>query len=133
MDPATIDTLRGPVGDRIFAGLPARYDADAALRAQTTLRGLGYPGDLVAAALTQWELRTAATAKFGAAASDLFFTRDGLEQSTRALVADLHAERLAGAGVQAVWDLGCGIGGDAMAFDTVTSIVSLVRKHQAGA
>jgi predicted RNA methylase len=54
--------------------------------------------------------------KFGAAASAMFFTRTGLEQATRGLVARRRAERLAGAGAQRVADLGCGIGADALAF-----------------
>ncbi|HET9649183.1 MAG TPA: class I SAM-dependent methyltransferase, partial [Microlunatus sp.] len=44
------------------------------------------------------------------------FTRDGLEQATRPVVAAHHAARLLAGGVERVVDLGCGIGADAMAF-----------------
>ena len=46
----------------------------------------------------------------------MFFTRDGLEQATRPVVADQHAQRFVAAGVRRVVDLGCGIGSDALAF-----------------
>src|SRR5215213_7902025 len=48
-----------------------------------------------AAALTQVALRRKAAAKFGADADRMFFTRAGLEQATRRVVADLRAARLA--------------------------------------
>ncbi|MGB5937491.1 MAG: class I SAM-dependent methyltransferase [Ornithinimicrobium sp.] len=128
MDAAMVSRLAGPEGAEVFAHLPADYDPDAALRANTRLRSLGYPVEVIAAALSQWELRHRARPKFGPEAAQMFFTRDGLEQSTRDPVADLHARRLASAGVRHVWDLGCGIGGDALAFRrhgmTVTAIES---------
>ncbi|MGB3376202.1 MAG: class I SAM-dependent methyltransferase, partial [Microbacterium sp.] len=43
-------------------------------------------------------------------------TRAGLEQATRLNVATLHAVRMRQAGITAVSDLGCGIGGDSLAF-----------------
>ncbi len=116
MDAAMVRRLSGPDGSEIFAHLTADYSSDAALVASTRLRAAGYPVELIAAALNQWELRHRARVKFGPEASQLLFTRDGLEQSTRVVVADLHAERFASAGVGHVWDLGCGIGGDALAF-----------------
>jgi hypothetical protein len=75
-----------------------------------------YGPDLAAAALIQASLRRQASAKFGNAAADLFFTRAGLEQATRPEVADHHASRFLQAGVRRVIDLGCGIGSDSMAF-----------------
>jgi SAM-dependent methyltransferase len=45
----------------------------------------------------------------------MFFTRAGLEQATRAVVADRRAARLAAAGVTTLADLGCGLGSDALA------------------
>ena len=45
----------------------------------------------------------------------MLFTEAGLEQATRLKVAALHAGRFARAGVEHVADLGCGIGGDALA------------------
>lgn len=116
MDAAAIDALSGQVGVDLFAELPTAYDPAQIFAVDARLRSLGYPAELIAAALTQWELRDRAAEKFGPAAQAMFFTRDGLEQSTRAQVADLHAERFAEAGARRVWDLGCGIGGDTSAF-----------------
>lgn len=69
-----------------------------------------------AAALTQVQLRHRAVAKFGEQAVRMYFTPDGLEQSTRPRVADHRAARLAAAEPSSVIDLGCGIGGDLVAF-----------------
>ncbi|MXQ60602.1 methyltransferase domain-containing protein [Streptomyces sp. XHT-2] len=75
-----------------------------------------HPAELVSAALGQARLRQRAVAKFGAEdASRMFFTPNGVEQSTRRSVAAYRAERLRAAGVRSVADLCCGIGGDAIA------------------
>ncbi|MGW1166613.1 class I SAM-dependent methyltransferase [Streptomyces sp. NPDC002550] len=76
-----------------------------------------HPAELVSAALGQARLRQRAAAKFGAAdAGRMFFTPNGVEQSTRTSVATYRAQRLRGLGVTSVADLCCGIGGDAIAF-----------------
>jgi SAM-dependent methyltransferase len=72
--------------------------------------------DRVAAALTQAVLRRKATAKLGEEARRMYFTTDGLEQATRAAVAAHRAARLGAASTGSVIDLGCGIGGDLVAF-----------------
>lgn len=75
-----------------------------------------HPAELVSAALGQARLRQRAVAKFGAQdAARMFFTPNGVEQSTRASVAAYRARRLKEAGVTSVADLCCGIGGDAIA------------------
>ncbi|MER6038385.1 MULTISPECIES: methyltransferase domain-containing protein [unclassified Streptomyces] len=75
-----------------------------------------HPAELVSAALGQARLRQRAVAKFGAEdAGRMFFTPNGVEQSTRASVAAYRAERMKGLGVTSVADLCCGIGGDAIA------------------
>ncbi|MFE1386551.1 methyltransferase domain-containing protein [Streptomyces albogriseolus] len=75
-----------------------------------------HPAELVSAALRQARLRQRAVAKFGAEdAARMFFTPNGVEQSTRRGVAAYRAERLRAAGVRSVADLCCGIGGDAIA------------------
>lgn len=75
-----------------------------------------HPAELVSAALAQARLRQRAAAKFGDADADrMFFTPNGVEQSTRASVASYRAERLRSLGVTSVADLCCGIGGDAIA------------------
>ncbi|WP_330264965.1 THUMP-like domain-containing protein [Streptomyces griseorubiginosus] len=75
-----------------------------------------HPAELVSAALGQARLRQRAVAKFGAEdAGRMFFTPNGVEQSTRASVAAYRAERFRALGVRSVADLCCGIGGDAIA------------------
>ena len=70
---------------------------------------------LVAAALEQHELRERAAAKFPDS-HRLWFTREGLEQATSGVIATHRAERFAG--VPAIADLCCGIGGDLIALAT---------------
>ncbi|MFJ5261415.1 methyltransferase domain-containing protein [Streptomyces sp. NPDC088387] len=75
-----------------------------------------HPAELVSAALGQARLRQRAAVKFGAEdASRMFFTPNGVEQSTRATVATYRARRFQEHGVRSVADLCCGIGGDAIA------------------
>ncbi len=85
--------------------------ADRALALSASLRR-GYPAELVAAALTQQALRTAARAKFSRA-DQMLFTRAGLEQASSEVTARHAAARFAGARVVA--DLCCGIGGNLVA------------------
>ena len=85
------------------------------LVAAAGLRSRGVAPALASAALTQADLRRRAGAKFGPGAATMFFTRAGLEQATRAVVADRRAARLRAAGVDTLADLGCGLGADALA------------------
>ncbi len=114
MTPELLAALRAPAGTVALAAATLVGDADPLFGAQT-LRDDGIPADLAAAALTQVKLRHRARAKFGPDADRMFFTRDGLEQATRATVADRRAARLAAAGVTTAADLCCGIGADALA------------------
>ncbi|MFF7261369.1 methyltransferase domain-containing protein [Streptomyces sp. NPDC008159] len=76
-----------------------------------------HPAELVSAAIAQARLRQRAVAKFGAEdAARMFFTPNGVEQSTRTSVATYRAECFRALGVRSVADLCCGIGGDAIAF-----------------
>lgn len=74
-----------------------------------------FPPDLAAAALSQVALRRKASTKFPRAA-EMFFTSEGLEQATRHQVSAWRAQQFVTAGVDEVFDLGCGLGADAMAF-----------------
>ena len=85
-------------------------------------------GERAAAVLGQASLRRAAERKLGDAASVLFLTRDGLEQATRPAVARWRAERLAAARVTDVWDLGCGLGLDALALAEAGMGVTAVER-----
>ncbi len=114
MDPALVHRLSSGEGWGLLQSLPP-YDGGQALTLNQRLRSAGFDADLVAAALTQSRLRARARHKFGDVAARMLFTADGLEQSTRAELSERHATRFARAGVRRVWDLGCGIGADAMA------------------
>src|SRR5512132_2845486 len=80
-----VDPLRTPLGEQVLAEVAARGDGDV-LATVAALRRR-YDAELVAAAVTQVRLRTRARAKFGADADRMFFTAEGLEQATRAAVA----------------------------------------------
>jgi SAM-dependent methyltransferase len=103
-----------PAGWALLESLPP-YDARDALSLGARLRSAGHRPELVASALTQSRLRAKGADKFGEFASRMVFTPHGLEQATRLPVAALHARRFQRVGVSSVADLGCGIGGDAMA------------------
>lgn len=81
------------------------------------LRAEGHSSDLVSTVLAQRDLRLHAQAKFGDRAGRMLFTRDGLEQASRFVVAQQHAQRFHVAGARFVADLGCGIGTESLAFN----------------
>ncbi|MFF3915334.1 methyltransferase domain-containing protein [Streptomyces sp. NPDC001852] len=107
--------LLTPEGRALLDEVRDTHPADE-LSVATRLRR-EHPAELVSAALGQARLRQRAAAKFGAAdAGRMFFTPNGVEQSTRTSVATYRAERFRNLGVTSVADLCCGIGGDAIAF-----------------
>jgi hypothetical protein len=121
-----IDALVSPPGRALLAELGGVPDLGS-LRLATALRER-YPADLVAAALTQAELRRAARAKF-TRADAMYFTRAGLEQASSEAMARHRATRFAGRGRLA--DLCTGIGGDliALAADHDVTAVDLDPVH----
>lgn len=114
MDLETLAALRTPDGVKALAAAAEVAGGDP-LAAAMALRSRGIEPALAAAALTQTGFRQRAAVKFGPAATEMFFTRAGLEQATRLIVADRRAARLAAAGVTSLADLGCGLGSDALA------------------
>lgn len=112
---ATLAELRSPAGDALLRTAAALDHTDP-LAAVSALRAAGTPPSLAGAALTQTRLRARAVPKFGTDAARMFFTAAGLEQATRAAVADRRAIRLAAGGVRRIVDLGCGVGADTLAF-----------------
>ncbi len=119
MDRAELVELLSPEGLRLLDSLP-EWDAKSDIvRTVAELRRAGHPAGLVATVLSQAKLRARARAKFGEFASRMLFTEAGLEQATRLKVAALHAGRFARAGIGHVADLGCGIGGDALALAAI--------------
>jgi len=109
-------------GQRLLRRAEDEYDAHAdALTVGTRLRRDHDP-DLVAAALSQVELRRRAEGKLGPDAARMYLTPAALEQATTRGVAAHRAARLAahasaGAsdGPGSLVDLGCGIGADLVA------------------
>jgi len=133
MDVAELRTLLSPEGLRLLDEV-GTIDATAdVVRIVSRLRAEGHSGALVAAVLGQARLRSKARAKFGDFASRMLFTPDGLEQATRLSVASLHAGRFAGAGIDVVADLGCGIGADALAMAALDLGVLAVERDEATA
>ena len=117
MDVDSVAWLLGEDGQRVLA-LAVGLDEPDPLRARAALSRSApdTPPDLLAVALTQAGLRVRAAAKFGTQAAAMYFTPDGLEQATRLSVATHRAARLTAFGASTVVDLGCGIGGDLLAF-----------------
>jgi SAM-dependent methyltransferase len=104
--------LLSPDGRELLDRLAGeRVGPDRALELAQALRGR-YPPDLVAAALTQQELRVAALAKFSRA-EEMLFTRAGLEQASSEITSAHAAARYPDGGLVA--DLCCGIGGNLIA------------------
>jgi hypothetical protein len=110
-----VDTFRWLLTDDGQALLAAATSAEGTpLQVQKALRQRAEP-EQVTAALGQVDLRARAAAKLGEDAARMYFTRDGLEQATRASVARHRASRVALVGPSVI-DLTCGIGGDLVAF-----------------
>ncbi|GIF06153.1 methyltransferase [Actinoplanes siamensis] len=114
MTPELLALLQTPEGMAALA-VAAEVGDGEPLAAASALRARGFGAELAAAALTQASLRRRAAVKFGPDATRMFFTRHGLEQATRAVVADRRAARLAASGARTLADLGCGLGSDALA------------------
>lgn len=117
--------LLSPEGQRILARLAAEAAAhrQGDLALAVSLRR-EYPASLVAAAMTQQELRLAARGKFSRAMR-MLFTRDGYEQSSSEAIARHRAARFAGA--RRVADLCCGIGGDLVALASGREVLAVDR------
>jgi SAM-dependent methyltransferase len=133
VDLDAFNELLTPRGQRALAEAGELTGKDP-VAAATTLRKT-YDAALTSAALTQAGLRERAKAKFGADAEVMYFTPHGLEQSTRAEVAEHRARRLvaahrAGSPESArpptVVDACCGIGGDLLALARAGCTVAAV-------
>lgn len=125
-----LEPVLHPEGWRLLASLPP-YEESEALALGARLRKEGHEPATVAAVLTQSRLRSRGAEKFGEFAQQMLFTPDGLEQATRLPIAALHARRFRSAGVGTVADLGCGIGGDAMALAGLGLEVTAVDRDPA--
>lgn len=131
MEIETLEWLRTPDGGRLLVHATqawADHPGDP-VRVAAVVRRLEPDAEKAAAATTQAQLRGKAVAKLGDAAHAMFFTPDALEQATRTRVADHRAARLAAAiPGGSVVDLGCGIGGDLLAFARAGLVAAGVEK-----
>ncbi len=125
-----LEPVLTPDGWALLNSLPPYREQDSLARA-TALRRAGHSPELVSAVMTQSRLRARAQEKFGEFAGRMLFTQAGLEQATRLPVAALHARRFQQAQVTSVADLGCGIGGDAMALAGLGLTVRAVDRDPA--
>jgi SAM-dependent methyltransferase len=112
MDLATFRELLTPAGHAALADAAALAPTEAAFLTCATKLSKRHPAALAKAALETVLLRVRGRAKF-AHADRMYFTREALEQATGDAVAGYRAGRFAGFGT--VLDLGCGVGGDALA------------------
>ena len=110
--------LLSPEGQALLAEVSLDTKLDV-VKTVSHLRAAGHDAGLVATVLTQAKLRARAKAKFGEFADRMFFTEDGLEQSSRLQVSALHAGRFRDAGIKQVADLGCGIGSESIALAAI--------------
>jgi SAM-dependent methyltransferase len=122
VDADSFAALLTPVGRAAVDAAVEALDAGAEpIGLSTRLRrDFALPADICAAALTQAALRRRGRAKFGSNADWLWFTPDGLEQSTRSAVATHRAVRFRQFSNQLgrparIADLCCGIGADLLA------------------
>ena len=118
MDLDAFRWLLTPAGQALLTRASRMYDGSSTahpIRAAERLRKDASP-EHAAAAMTQAVLRSKAVTKFADHAASMYFTPEGLEQATRLRVAEHRAARIAAAAPSSVLDLGCGIGGDLIAF-----------------
>jgi THUMP domain-like/RNA cap guanine-N2 methyltransferase len=115
-----VDALLSPPGQALLAELGEAADLGS-MRLATSLRER-YPPDVVAAALTQAELRRAARVKF-TRADDMFFTRAGLEQASAETVSRYRARRFRH--VARMADLCAGIGGDLVSLAAGREVIAV--------
>ncbi len=130
MERAELIELLTPAGLALLDSVSAAEPRSDVVGAVTALRKEGHSASLVSAVLTQARLRHRAVGKFGDFASRMLFTEAGLEQATRLRVAALHAGRFTAAGIRHVADLGCGLGGDALAMAAIDLEVTAVEADE---
>jgi hypothetical protein len=119
LDPAVLRRLRATPD--IFKQIAEYSGPELAL--QDRLRA-EFPPEVVRAAITLVELRRRAAGKFSRA-SEMWFDRVGLEQSTAEAVARHKSQRFAGRG--RVYDYCCGIGGDAIQLASRNKVLAIDR------
>ncbi len=112
MDLPTLDELLAPAGAAVLAAAADLQPTDATYPACFDRLAKHVPPPLARAALDTVLLRGKASSKF-AGAGRMWFDREALEMASGDLVAGYRAGKYRG--FRRVADLGCGIGGDALA------------------
>jgi hypothetical protein len=125
-----VELLFTPEAVEVLATLPPIESKANVVQNVSALRKRGLSAEMTSVVLLQQRLRTKAAGKFGEFASRMFFTEDGLQQATRLSVAARHAARFRDAKVAHVADLGCGIGGDALALAGLGVRVTAVDRDE---
>lgn len=115
--------LRSAEGQRALALLPHDTDERDTLARLSQLRQR-FSQEQSAAVLEIVTLRQKAQNKF-ARASEMYFSREALEQSSAEVVSRHRARRFAGC--RRIADLGCGIGGDSLSLTQVTEVLGIER------
>jgi hypothetical protein len=116
MDRSELDALLRPESLRLLATLHQEQPSSDSAALVSGLRKAGHDSEVVRAVVGQWSMHHKAAEKFGDFAKRMLFSKDGLEQSTRLAISSHHARRFESVGITRVADLGCGIGGDSLAF-----------------
>ncbi|MCA9979181.1 MAG: hypothetical protein KDD89_00030 [Anaerolineales bacterium] len=125
MNHSALDFLFSATGQQWLADTAVALREQTHLAVATHLRQQLTP-DQTHAILETVLLREKASRKFSRA-SQMYFTRDGLEQASGEVVAEYRAVRFARAGIRQVADLGCGLGGDAVALTAVAEVIGVDR------
>ena len=100
-------------------------EIDAASHLQVASRLSGEVGPEMAHALLETTLlRRRAAGKFSRAA-EMYFTREALQQASSEAISSYRTRRFTSAGFVQVADLGCGIGGDALALAAAAEVVGV--------
>lgn len=114
----------------MLASLPPIESKANVVQNVSALRKRGLSAEMTSVVLLQQRLRTKAASKFGDFAGRMFFTENGLQQATRLSVAARHASRFREIDAHHVADLGCGIGGDALALAGLGVRVTAVDRDE---
>lgn len=125
-----VELLFTPEAVEVLASLPPIESKANVVQNVSALRKRGLSAEMTSVVLLQQRLRTKAASKFGDFAGRMFFTEDGLQQATRLSVAARHAARFRELGAHHVADLGCGIGGDALALAGLGVRVTAVDRDE---
>lgn len=126
MDLAALEFLLSRSGRRWLAWLAMQEITPQSHLALASRLREELPPELAQALLETALLRREAVAKFSRA-GQMYFTREALEQASAEPVARHRAGRFAAAGAARVADLGCGIGGDALALAAHSHVTGVDR------